>query len=52
MSRSSINDKLRIGKSTPTSVSMIYNEAVMGISFKSSSQVSTFIEAIEGIKWR
>ena len=48
----SINEKLKIGKSTETSVSLVYNEVVIGISFKSSDNVSTFIEAIESIKWR
>ena len=48
----SINEKLKIGKSTETSVSLVYNEVAIGISFKSRDSVSTFIEAIESIKWR
>ena len=43
---------MKIGKSTPTSVSLIYNEVIMGISFKSSDLVETFIETLDGIKWR
>ena len=48
----SINEKLKIGKSTETSVSLVYNEVVIGISFKSADSASTFIEAIESIQWR
>ena len=48
----SINEKLKIGKSTSTSVSLVYNEVVIGISFKTTDSVTTFIEAIESIKWR
>ena len=48
----SINEKLKIGKSTSTSVSLVYNEVVIGISFKSTDSLTRFIETIESIKWR